>query len=284
MKIWVIGSAGMLGSSLVQICGERKIEVVGTTKQECDVCNLTALQKKCAEIKPTHIVNCAAYTNVDAAENDATQAFAVNAQGAGHIAQIAKDFQARLVHISTDYVFGATKTEPYCEEDLCAPMNQYGMSKWAGEKKVQAILHQACIVRTSWLFGPKGKNFISSLLKWFKEKEELPIVSDQCGRPTYCYDLADAILKLLDTHGIVHFANEGERSRYQIALDLLSCVRDSSIKCQRIIPVQSAQFPTVANRPLYSVLSTDKYRHLTDHKPRSWIEAAQDFIKQVACV
>lgn len=272
----------MLGSSLLERCRAKGIEAVGTTRAEADVCNLEQLREKCLEIRPTHIVNCAAYTDVDGAEKDPKTAFAVNADGAANVARVASEQGIRLVHISTDYVFSGTGSEPYREEDSCAPANVYGMSKWEGEKKVLQILPSACIVRTSWLFGSKGKNFISSLLKWFQQKEELQIVFDQCGKPTYCHDLADAVLTLLGAEGIVHFANDGERSRYQIALDLLESTKlqEIPVKCRSIVPVPTAQFPTPAVRPAYSVLDTSKYSHLTSIKPRPWGEAVNEFINE----
>lgn len=143
-----------------------------------------------------------------------------------------------------------------------------------------AILEGVCIVRTSWLFGIKGKNFISSLLQWFQQKEELQVVCDQRGKPTYCRDLADAVISLLDREGIFHFANEGERSRYQIALDLLEAAKTKGLKlkCQRILPVSSSQFSTPAARPSYSVLDTSKYFHHTTIQPRPWGLAVNEFL------
>lgn len=280
MKIWVTGAEGMLGSSLVQCCLNKKIDVVGTSRREADIVECDALSSKAAQIRPTHIVNCAAYTDVDGAEKEPEIAFAINAHGASNVARVACEYHARLIHISTDYVFNGIGTEPYVEEDLCAPANQYGHSKWEGEKRVLETFPEACIVRTSWLFGLKGKNFISSLMHWFKHKEELHIVSDQRGRPTYCQDLAAAILTLLEGQGIFHFANEGERSRYQMALDLMDATKERGIalKCQRIIPVLSSKFPTPAIRPAYSVLNTSKYVHLTHIKPRPWAEILNDYL------
>lgn len=284
MKVWVTGAEGMLGSSLMQCCLEKGIDVVGTSRQEADVSQFDQLSSKACQIKPTHIVNCAAYTNVDGAEREPEIAFAVNTRGASNIAQIASECDARLIHISTDYVFNGMGTQPYVEEDLCAPINQYGQSKWDGEKKVLEALPEACIVRTSWLFGSKGKNFISSMMHWFQQKDELQIVSDQCGKPTYCQDLAAAILNLLDQQGIIHFANEGERSRYQIALDLMEASKERGIplRCQRVIPVPSSTFPLPATRPSYSVLNTNKYFHLVNIKPRPWSIILNDYLLHYA--
>jgi dTDP-4-dehydrorhamnose reductase len=139
------------------------------------------------------------------------------------------------------------------------------------------------VLRTSWVFGRGGKNFISSLLKQFQQKEELQVVSDQFSRPTYCRDLAGAIVSLLDCEGIIHFANEGILSRYQIALDLLEVahVQGVALKCERIHPASSAQFPTLAARPLYSVLNTEKYSQCTAIKPRCWDEVVKEYVYDI---
>ena len=266
MKMWIIGAHGMLGSALMQSCQRKEIDVIGTSREESDITQSDQLISKAKQIKPTHIVNCAAYTDVDRAEKEPEIAFAINAEGAANIARVARECGARLLHISTDYVFNGIGDRPYCEEDPCSPPNQYGKSKWEGEKKVLQLFPEACILRTSWLFGQKGKNFISSLMHWFQQKQELQIVDDQRGKPTYCNDLAEAILTLLDRKGIVHFANDSEKSRYHIALELLEACkrRGISLKCQQIFPVSSDKFPTPAVRPLYSVLDTKKYTRLTN--------------------
>jgi dTDP-4-dehydrorhamnose reductase len=281
MKIWVTGADGMLGSALMQCCLREGIDATGTSRREADVTQSSQISAKALEIRPTHIVNCAAYTDVDGAEKEPDAAFAVNAEGAANVARVARERGARLIHISTDYVFNGTGSIPYREGDLCAPRNQYGQSKWEGEKKVFEILPEAC---TSWLFGSRGKNFISSLMHWFQQREELQVVYDQRSRPTYCHDLAAAVLTLLDARGTIHFANDGERSRYQIALDLLeaSKVRGIPLKCQRIVPVPSTTFPTPAMRPAYSVLDTSEYSHLTNKKARPWGEALNDYLNHDA--
>jgi dTDP-4-dehydrorhamnose reductase len=220
-------------------------------------------------------------TDVDGAEKDPRVAFSVNTEGAVNISKVAKGLGACFTHISTDYVFDGSAVQPYRETDTCAPPNAYGRTKWEAEKKILHVFPQACIVRTSWLFGVKGKNFISLLIQWLMQKEEIQAVYDQHGKPTYCYDLAEAVLVLLGKEGIWHFANEGDMTRYQIALHLLETAKESGypVKCQRIIPVPSAQFPTLAMRPPYSVLDTSKYVDFTHHKPRHWIDAAREFLK-----
>jgi len=280
MKVWVTGAEGMLGSALIRYGLGQKIDVVGTSRQEADVTQRDLLSIKAAHIKPTHIINCAAYTDVDGAEKEPELAFAVNKEGAANIAWIAREWDAHLIHISTDYVFDGNAVQPYREDDPCAPSNRYGQSKWEGEKRVIDILPEACILRTSWLFGLKGKNFISSLVPWFGQQEELQVVCDQRGKPTYCCDLAAAVFTLLDARGIIHFANEGELSRYQIALDLMERAKAHGIqfKCQRIVPVPSAMFPVPAVRPAYSALNTHKYFYLTNIKPRHWSKVLNDYL------
>lgn len=283
MKIWVLGSRGMLGSTLLASCQKRGIEAIGTHRQEVDLCCLDALVAKALEIRPTHIVNCAAYTDVDGAQSNRSIAFAVNAQGSECAALAAKACGSRLIHLSTDYVFNGQGSKPYREGDACAPINVYGESKWEGEKKILALLPHACIVRTSWVFGLKGKNFISALPILFQKKEVLEAASDQWSKPTYCPDLVEAIFSLLDVEGVVHFAGGTELSRAQIAFSFLEAMqtRGISVKCQKILPVLSAQFATIAPRPFYSVLDTERYVQLTSLKPRSWEQTLNEYLNEV---
>jgi dTDP-4-dehydrorhamnose reductase len=280
VKVWIVGANGGVGSALVRRCKELGIPALGTSREEADICDLERLRGKGKEISPTHIVNCAAYTDVDGAEKDPGRAFSINRDGAFHVAFVAKELGARLVHLSTDYVFDGKGKKPYTENDPCSPINVYGMSKWEGEKRVSEILPSACILRTSWVFGQRGKNFISSLFSFFEQREEMKVVDDQCGKPTFCEDLVSAILHLLDAEGIVHFANSLPRSRYEIAIELLQAVKqqDILVKCERIIPVSSREFPTPAKRPSYSVLETRRYDQLTGRAPRPWTEALNDYL------
>lgn len=281
MKLWVLGSGGMVGEGFVQEARQRGIEVVGATHQECDITDLSSLVKEAKNVKPTHIINCAALANVDQAEEEPLTAFAINRDGAANVAKIAKETGSRFVHISTDYVFGGeARSTPYRESDPCFPINIYGKSKWEGEKKVIQEYPDACIVRTSWVFGGKGKNLLSTLLQKFCEKEEVMAVSDQVGNPTYCCDLIDALFSLLNAKGIVHFCNATKGSRYEIALLLWEEAKKHSEKviCKKIIPVASAAFPTKAKRPLYSALDTSHYLELTGRNPRSFLETAKEFI------
>ena len=169
MIVWVLGAEGMLGSALVKKYQEGGVSVVGSSRQDADILDLPRLIARAHEIRPTLIVNCAAFTDVDRAEKEPEAAFAVNAQGAENVAVAAKGCGAHLVHISTDYVFNGEGKTPYQEGDLCAPLNQYGKSKLEGEARVLKAYPEACVLRTSWLFGVKGKNFISSLIGWMQQ-------------------------------------------------------------------------------------------------------------------
>lgn len=280
MKLWVIGAQGLLGRELLLQCQTRGIDAIGTSKQEADITCLETLHRCAQAIAPTHIVNCAAYTNVDGAETEYERAWNVNAQGAAHVALAACAVHARLVHISTDFVFDGTQERAREEDEEARPVNAYGKSKWEGEQRVQP----ACVVRTSWLFGSGGKNFLSSLLSAFKTKEEMRIVADQWGKVTYAPDLASAVLDLLDASGIFHFANAGIVSRYEIAQCVFEtlCARAAPLLCKQVHPVGKEAFPLAAPRPTYSILSTDKYTSMTGKEPRSWKEALASFLDEVA--
>lgn len=283
MKLWIVGGQGMLGVALQRRCDQRGIPFVASSRAEADLTNASQLASAVKAVRPTHIINCAAYTNVDAAESCPDQALAVNAVGAGNLASVALDAGTRYLHISSDYVFDGQSRVPYGESDSCAPINVYGQSKWEGERRVAEAFPQACIIRTSWLFGAQGKNFISSLMNWLKQKQKLQVADDQCGLPTYVADVADAILDLLNSEGIVHFANAGPVSRYQLALAVREefVQRGKPVTCTQIEPVSSSHFPTPARRPSYSVLSTAKYVQITGKKPRPWKEAMRDYFDHV---
>jgi dTDP-4-dehydrorhamnose reductase len=280
MKVWIVGSQGLVGSTLHQLCREKKIACVATSKQEADVSDLEALRRKAAEIEPTHIVNCAAYTDVDGAENNFDAAYLVNTFGAENLGLLAKEFHCKLVHLSTDYVFDGEKREPYLEQDECRPLGVYAKSKHEGELRLLEVCPKACVIRSSWLFGVKGKNFISSMLSIMQKTEVVKVVADQKGRPTYCRDLAEAVLDLLCHSGIFHFANDGELSRFEMAQDIYTEARALGIEmvCRSIVPVPSSEFPTRAKRPIYSVLHTGKVERVLGVRPRTWNETLKEYL------
>jgi dTDP-4-dehydrorhamnose reductase len=280
MKLWITGGEGVLGRALQSCCATKGISFVASSRQEADLTQSASLLEIAQRVKPTHIINCAAYTDVDGAEKESERAFAVNAEGPRHLARAALTVHARLVHLSTDYVFNGSSDRPYREEDLCDPINVYGESKRKGEQAVLEVYPQACVLRTSWLFGSEGKNFISSALRWIREKEKIEAVADQTGCPTYVHDLAEAILQVADAEGVVHFANGGPTSRYQLVQEIRDEMikRGMAIRCSEITPVSSKQFPTPAKRPGYSALATERFAHLTGKQPRPWKEALVDYL------
>lgn len=280
MKLWIAGGHGMLGKVVHELCLSRNIDVVATARSDVDLTDSFALLDFAKNIQPTHIINCGAYTDVDGAERHAKEAFAINSQGVSNLALVAKLIHARLVHISTDYVFNGQAKQPYRESDPCDPISMYGMSKREGEMRLMQILPHACIVRTSWLFGAQGKNFVCSVLNWLVQKNKLQVVSDQRGCPTYVKDLAAAILELLNAEGLIHFCNAQSVSRYELTLQIKEMLIElkKDVACHEIEPVTSLHFPTPAQRPSYSVLSTEKYTQITGKQPRPWKEAMKEYL------
>lgn len=284
MLVWIVGAGGLLGRALSTACTEAGIDFHPSPKEEADITSLEDVQCLAEALRPTHIINCAAYTDVDRAEADAERAFLVNATGAENLAKVASDLGAKFVHVSTDYVFDGEGKTLYTETAECHPINVYGQSKREGEVRVQKVYPGACVVRTSWLFGEGGNNFFSSLLGWLQTKESLHIVSDQINRPTYVEDLAIALLELRDEEGIFHFANAHPMSRFEMAQDFwnLAIRKGLSTVCREVLPACAADFPAPAPRPHCTALSTEKYCRVLGKEPRSWDAILHDYM-EVLC-
>jgi dTDP-4-dehydrorhamnose reductase len=255
----------------------------------------------------THIVNCAGFTQVDPAEHEREKAFAQNAVGPANLAEVASVIGARLIHLSTDYVFDGSKKSPWREEDPTHPLNWYGVTKLEGEKRVAARSPDARIIRTSFVFGDGKKNIAARLLARFAEEEEIALVDDQVGRPTYADDLAEAIASLLkaermstgrnptvgfgagptppvESRSVYHFANQGEASKWAFGVFALQEAQRLAlpIRCQRVVPAKSAQFPTAARRPPYSVFDTAKIERDLGLSPRPWQKALTAYLEVYA--
>lgn len=283
MKIWVVGATGMLGTALCVLLQKKNIGYIGTNSK-LDISSQSAIDQFLKENNTiTHIVNCAAYTQVDKAEEEKELAHAVNATGPENLARAAKTYGIHLTHISTDYVFDGKSDIPYQEESSCNPLGVYGYTKWEGEQKLLSLSGKVCIIRTSWLFGLNGKNFVSIMLELMKEREVLTVVADQMGCPTYCDDLAEGVLALLDQVGIFHFANSGATSRHTFASAIAEAgkLHGYPIKVKSIIPVSICEYPTPAKRPLYSVLDTTKVSRKIKYTPRSWQDALAEYLIQL---
>ena len=262
-KILVTGSNGQLGKSIKK--WERKYPntfFVYTDVAELDITNV---QKVCSFVEQgnySHIINCAAYTAVDKAEEEYELAKKINAIGPANLAKAAKDSKAIFIHVSTDYIFDGESHRPYVEDDIAKPPSAYGKSKLLGEEMVKKENKQAIIIRTSWLYSEFGHNFLKTMLKYGKEREELKVVFDQIGTPTYAGDLAEVILQMahLDKkpigNPIYHFSNEGVASWYDFAKEIIQA---SQLDC-KISPILSKEYPLPAPRPFYSVLDKTKIK------------------------
>ncbi len=280
-KIWICGGSGMLGSHFNRYLKEKEIPFVSTNSKEIDITDLGTVSDYVRTQKITHIINCAAYTNVDKAETEQKQAYLINAIGPYNLGVAGRRHGSRVIHFSTDYVFDGLGKSPYTEEHICTPISAYGMSKLAGELKLLDEHRHACVIRTSWLFGYPGKNFIDSILKLMSERDSISVVGDQIGRPTYCQDLVEATLPLIDETGIFHFSNAFETNRHRFAKEIYrqACDLGYPLKECQIECISSLAYPLPAKRPLYSVLSTKKIEKILGYPPRSWQVCLQDYLQ-----
>ena len=258
----------MLGSA-VQKAAPSTIQLVALRHAELAVEDAGAVEQVVQRERPDWIVNCAGYTQVDRAEAESDAAQRVNAVGPANLARAARDTGARLLHISTDYVFDGRATRPYREEDSVSPLNVYGRTKLAGEQAVRDVLPQAhLIVRSQWLFGEGGPNFVATILRLARERSELKVVNDQHGRPTYGPDLAAALWKLVacGAQGTVHCTNDGVATWFDLAT---AAVAAAGVRTS-VVPCSTADMPRPAPRPAFSVLDCGKYEKLVGSRLRPW--------------
>lgn len=257
MRLLVTGAGGMLGRAVVHAATRLGHEVRGCARAELDVTDADATRRAVLAARPHAVINCAAYTDVDGAESDWQTADAVNAGGAGHVAAAAAQVGAFVVQVSTDYVFDGSKREPWLESDRVAPLGVYGETKLAGERAVAAANPAHAIARTAWLFGAGGRNFVDTMLALGGQRDEVSVVTDQVGCPTWTVHLAGALVELAerpDDTGIHHIAGSGSCSWNELALEVFE---RAGIDC-RVLPATSEQFVRPARRPAYSVLGTER--------------------------
>ena len=278
-RILVIGAKGMLGRDLMDILHSTcsKDEIIGWDIEEIDIQKEDESITKIEKLRPEIVIHIAAYTDVDGCELDKEKAFAVNAEGTKHVALAASKCDAKIVYLSTDYVFDGEKREPYSESDPPHPLNVYGHSKLKGEQYVQEGVKDSLIIRTQWLYGPFGKNFVDSILQQATEKSALSIVNDQMGSPTYTLDLARAISELIQfgARGIFHVAN-GDFCAWDTFAEAI--LKLSGINRVKVLPISSKELDRPAARPSYSVLSCQKLKKETGLTMRSWSEALKDYL------
>lgn len=271
--ILVVGANGMLGHDLMKVLAG---EVRGVDLPDIDITSLESVRRVLLTLKPATIINAAAYTDVDGCETNAEQAMAVNGEGAGLLALTAREIGAKLVQISTDYVFDGSKGAPYREDDPVNPLSVYGESKLAGELNA-AMAPEFLIVRTQWLYGLHGKNFVETMLRLAGEKSELAVVDDQTGSPTWTYDLALAIKALLDKgcSGTYHAANIGFCSWNEFARAIFE---EEGLKV-KVNSMTTKELARPANRPLYSTLDCGKLAADSGYEPRHWREALREYLQ-----
>jgi dTDP-4-dehydrorhamnose reductase len=277
MRTLLIGARGMLGKDIVQDWPAEEIIAAGSN--DADIRDLDQVRQLVSGARPDWILLAAAYTDVDGSEKNSDQAFAVNAAGAENVARAASEFGARLLYVSTDYVFDGTSTKPYETGHPLNPLNVYGASKAAGEAAVQKYAKEWCIGRTSWLFGAAGASFPEKILRAAETRQELTVVADQVGSPTFTRDLSSAIrqLFLADARGIVHITNSGVCSWFEFAQEVLRAAGRSSI---RVLPTTASQFARPAARPAYSVLSPASLNHY-GVAVRNWKESVPVYLQDL---
>jgi dTDP-4-dehydrorhamnose reductase len=256
MRLLVTGAAGMLGRDVVAAAGDAGHEAVALARGDLDITYPNAVQAAVAAARPDAIVNCAAWTDVDGAETAEAQATAVNGRGAGLLAHAAAEVGALLVHVSSDYVFDGTATEAYAEDAPTGPQGAYGRSKLAGEQAVAAAGGRSAIVRSAWLFGPHGKNFVDTMRRLGAEREEIAVVDDQVGCTTYTGHLAPALVEIAErgVTGILHVAGGGSCSWFELAQ---ATFEETGLQC-RVRPQSTAELGRPAPRPAYSVLASTR--------------------------
>jgi dTDP-4-dehydrorhamnose reductase len=283
-RLVIIGAGGRLGVALTrEYAGE--FDVVGLNHAQLDLGRPEQIRATLGELNFSALINAAAQTNVDRCETYVEEAFALNGEAPGVLAEICARKKARFVHISTDYVFDGEKREPYTEEDEARPISVYGESKREGERRALAANERALIVRVSWVFGPDRPSFIDWALKQAREHEEVKAIADKWSTPTYTLDLAALLKPLLaddGVSGLLHFANNGECSWQEYAQWALDCCHAEGIpmKVRTIGASSLAEMASfVAKRPAYSVLSSAKYERLTGQAPRPWREAVAAFVR-----
>jgi dTDP-4-dehydrorhamnose reductase len=285
MRVAVTGAAGQLGTDLCRRLRAAGHEAVALTRSDLDLAHPEQVRETISALAPDWVVNCAAYTQVDRAESEVEQAFAVNRDGARALAQAVARHHGRLLQVSTDFVFDGSQSHPYREEDAASPLGVYGRSKWEGEQAVLDRLPDALIVRTAWVHGAHGHNFVKTILRLASERERLTIVDDQVGSPSWTGDIATALVRLMEQQaaGVFHYTNEGVASWYDFAWAILEEARGLGllVKDCELVPIPTSAYPTPARRPAYSVLSKEKIRACLGTAIPHWREGLQSMMREL---
>ena len=290
MIVLVVGPRSMLAQELLPCLQQAGFTVVGRGRPELDITQAASIRTVFDEVQPDVCINTAAYTAVDRAESEPAEAFAANRDGVANLAAACRDASVPLLHVSTDYVFDGTASRPYREEDPTAPLGVYGHSKWAGEEALRGLHPEHLIVRTAWLYGHHGSNFVKTMLRLAREREVLSVVQDQHGCPTWTRDLARALTAMCqqlaqERHaslwGTYHFCGAGQTTWYDFARAIFADVSPAaSLKIQRVEPIPTTSYPTPARRPAYSVLDCSKLQAAFGITPRPWRESLRDCMQE----
>lgn len=290
-KLLIIGGNGQVGFCLNEQCKEKSIDALVTTRELLDVTNFEQLKSLALNEKPSVIINASAYTNVEKAEDEPENANAVNATAVGNMAKVAHELNIPLIHISTDYVFDGSKTTIYEETDPTNPLNAYGKSKLLGEEEIVKNHDKYVILRTSWVFGQHGKNFVKTMLRLLSVKEKLSVIFDQVGGPTYAGDIAQAILTIVEKlkqdpslkpWGIYNFAGFPNISWCEFARNIYAVAQEKDLISNKleIIPVPTSAYPTKATRPLNSQLSLRKIKEVFNIAPSDWAKELKENLEK----
>ena len=281
-KILVTGAGGQLGKELEMIASSfPDFQFQFLTREQLSITDPEMVDNYFHKERPDYCINCAAYTAVDKAESESSAAYEINAKGVEFLAKACRNTGCKLIHISTDYVFNGLATTPYRETDPVDPLGIYGASKRAGELLAQESNPGTIIIRTSWLYSSFGKNFVKTMMRLMKERESVSVVNDQVGSPTYCADLADAIMVIIASGkwepGIYHFSNKGQITWYEFAV----AIRELTGTVCNVIPISSSEYPTPARRPSYSVFDSSKIISTYQLGAKDWKDSLSKCIQRL---
>ena len=273
MRVALTGSDGMLGHDISKVFND--VDLIGFTLRDFDIIDRDRTLSVIKQAHPDYLIHAAAYTDVEGSEDDPERAYLVNGIGTRNVTMACEEIGCPILYMSTDYVFDGTKNEPYDEWDKTNPINRYGVSKLLGEQFVSSLTNRFYIVRTSWLYGKKGKNFVDTICRLLMEKKELDVVDDQTGSPTYTFDLARKLRDLIGKgYGTYHVTNSSHCSWYEFASEI-AAIKGSGT---RLNPVTSAKFGLRAQRPAFSVLNSTMMKLEGLDEPRAWREALRDYL------
>jgi dTDP-4-dehydrorhamnose reductase len=285
MKVLVTGSAGQLGQDFCDVLRRQGVDFLAPDIDQMDFLQPESIREGIQAAAPQWVVNCAAYTQVDKAEEDRERAFMINRDAAHVMAESAQAVDAAVLQVSTDFVFSGQHEQPYLETDATGPLSVYGQSKQEGEAAVLKACLNSIVLRTAWLYGARGQNFVKTMLHLASERDEIRVVADQVGAPTWTRDLADAMWQLMQKEqtGLVHYCNEGQASWYEFACAIIEEAKALGypLKVEHVTPITTSEYPTPATRPAYSVLSREKIQALLDKPIPHWRQSLGLMLKEL---